>query len=130
MIFRSCGFRIALFAALALALIAPAAPAQSNWTGAASNAWTTAGNWSAGVPVSGNTAVFNGAGNGNTSISLGGAAQPIGTIQFDTAAAASYTFGALASGDAFNFDAAGAITVTNTVTAAQTFDAAILTNGR
>src|SRR4051794_38800916 len=93
----------------------PIARAQStrSWTGLASpnNNWTTLGNWNTGVPISGDTALFNGSGNGNTNISLGAATQPINTIRFDGAIATPYTLGVLASGDKFNFDAGGAITV-------------------
>ena len=77
------------------------------------------------VPVSGNTAILNNPGNGNTTISLGGTVA-IGGIKFDSAYAAAYTLGtAVGNGDAFKFDAGGAITVTGTVTTLQTFNAAI-----
>ena len=100
------------------------------WTGlGGDNIWTTSGNWNAAVPVSTDTALFNSAGNSNTSISLSAASQPINTIQFDTANAAAYSLGVLASGDSFNFDAGGAISVTNTVTTLQTINAAVQTNG-
>jgi fibronectin-binding autotransporter adhesin len=91
------------------------------WTGAATTAWGTAGNWDTTVPGSGATATFNGAGNGNVAIDLGGVARPIGTILFDTANAAGYTFSGN-PGDAFVFDAAGGITITSTVTTSQTFN--------
>ena len=86
--------------------------AAQTWTGLASpdNNWTTVGNWDTGVPVSGNTAIFNGTGNGNTTINLGGTSQPINWIYYDTANAAAYTIGQTA-GDALNFDT-GQITVT------------------
>ena len=65
------------------------------WTGLATpdNLWATSGNWDSGVPGSGTTAQFTDSGNGNTTISLGGAVQPIGSISFDTANVAAYTLG-------------------------------------
>ncbi len=99
-----------------------------NWTGAVSALWTGGGNWSSGlVPVSGTTALFNQA-SSNTTISLGGATQPIGSIAFATSACAAYTLGSPAS-DAFKFDAGGNVTVANTVSNPQTFNAAIQTQG-
>src|SRR3954469_17021666 len=117
---------------LALAA-APSARAQStrSWTGLASpdNHWTTLGNWNTGVPVSADTALFNGSGNSNTSISLGAATQPIKSIQFDGAISTPYTLGVLASGDKFNFDAGGSIIVASNIGVLQTINAAIQTNG-
>jgi autotransporter-associated beta strand protein len=55
-------------------------------------------------------------------IDLGGLARPIGTILFDTANAAAYSFSGNA-GDAFTFDAGGAITLNSTVAATETFNA-------
>src|SRR5258707_11897521 len=82
---------------------APAARAEStrSWTGLAApnNNWTMLGNWNTGVPGSTDTALFNGSGNANTSISLGAATQPINTIRFDGAINTPYTLGVLASGD-------------------------------
>ena len=115
--------------AVAVVLFGTQARSQ-NWTGLAApnNQWTTLANWDTAVPGSGNTAVFNGAGNGNTSISLGGSAQPIGALQF-IANPAAYTLGTLASGDKFNFDAGGSITVNNSVTTPQTINANIQASG-
>jgi fibronectin-binding autotransporter adhesin len=114
----------------AVLLAAPAARAQT-WTGLAApdNHWTTVGNWDTGVPGGSSTATFNSAGNGNTTISLGGATQPIKFIDFDTASAAAYTLGVFGSGDAFNLTANGSIVVTNTVTNPQVINAAITTGG-
>lgn len=94
---------------------------SQTWTGTTSTDWGTSGNWSTTVPGAGNTALFNSTGNGNVAINLGGLAQPIGSILFDTAGAAAYTFSGNA-GDAFIFNAAGAINLTNTVTTAQAFN--------
>src|SRR6478672_13280954 len=112
---------------------APSARAQNtrSWTGLAApdKNWTTLGNWNTGVPVSGDTALFNSSGNTNTSISLGAATQPIKTIQFDGAIATPYTLGVLASGDKFNFDAGGSIVVASNISVLQTINAAIQANG-
>lgn len=112
---------------------APLALAQNtrSWTGLAApnNGWTTVGNWNTGVPISGDTALFNGSGNTNTSISLGAASQPIKTIRFDGAIATPYTLGVLASGDTFNFDAGGSIVVASNIASLQTINAAIQANG-
>ncbi len=98
------------------------------WTGAMSALWTAAGNWSSGaVPVSGNTALFNQATSPNTTVGLSGAAQPIGAIVFDTAAAA-YTIGT-GGADALLFDANASIIVTGAVANPQTFNAIIQTQG-
>src|SRR5262245_61253621 len=102
----------------------PLAVAQNtrSWTGLAApnNNWTKVGNWNTGLPVSGDTALFDSSGNSNTSISLGAATQPINTIRFDGAAATPYTLGVLASGDKFNFDAGGSIVVAGNIAALQT----------
>src|SRR6185295_16572626 len=122
---------VAIFvSSLAVAQIARAQNTRS-WTGLAApnNSWTTLGNWNTGVPVSGDTALFNSSGLGNTSISLGAATQPINTIRFDGAIATPYTLGVLASGDKFNFDAGGAITVASNIAILQTINAAIQANG-
>ncbi len=112
---------------------AQVARAQSTrtWTGLASpdNHWIVLGNWNTGVPVSGDTALFNGSGAGNTSISLSAATQPINTIRFDGAIATPYALGVLASGDKFNFDAGGQIIVASNIAVLQTINAAIQANG-
>jgi fibronectin-binding autotransporter adhesin len=121
-----------LVSALFLSVGVSVAAAQSTrtWTGLGGSAhWANPGNWDTGVPVSGDTGQFIDAGNGNTSIDLNGTAQPINTILFDTANAAAYTLGTGAPGDAFNFDASGAITVNSTVTNLETINAGIQTNG-
>ena len=101
-------------------------PAQSSWTGVSSNLWTDPGNWSAGVPDAATTALFNAA-TANMSISLGGATQTVGAIQFDNTGGtltSSYTLGQ-GGGGAFVIGTAGtattgAISMTSTVTNAQT----------
>ena len=94
----------------------PLAPlASAAWTGAISAFWTTSTNWSPPtVPGSGDTATFNGAGNGNTTITLSLHLVTIHTIVFDTASAAAYTIGN--RGDSLTLNDGGAITVNSTVT--------------
>ena len=100
--------------------------APSVWSGTTSNAWTVPANWLGNtVPASGLTALFNRA-SPNTTVSLGGAAQPLKILFFDTANAAAYTIGTSAgNGDGLVFDAGGGITVTSTVTTLQTINAAL-----
>jgi fibronectin-binding autotransporter adhesin len=127
----SSSSRLLLATTFALLAAAPFASAQNTrtWTGTTDSSWTVPTNWNASfVPVSGDTALFNGAGNGHTSISLGASSQPIKIILFDTAGAAAYTLGTLSSGDKFNFDAGGAITVNSTVTTPQLINAATQIN--
>jgi fibronectin-binding autotransporter adhesin len=115
------------FAVVALLVVASTGVAQSTWSGTSSNLWTDIGNWSPSVPISGGTAQFN-AGSANTSISLGGTAQPIGNISFASGAAA-YTLGVLSSGDTFNVDAGGTISVGTGVAAAEVVNAIVHAGG-
>ncbi len=91
-----------LFAAMA-ALTFAAAPAvhaaSDSWDGSTDAIWATGTNWSLDTtaPGAGETATFNGAGNGNTTIDLG-AGVTVGTVLFDTASAAAYTIGSGAVG--------------------------------
>lgn len=73
--------------------------ASASWTGnGADSLWATTGNWSASpVPTGSDTATFNGAGNGKTTIDLG-TAVTLSRVVFDTSSAASYTIGAGAVG--------------------------------
>ncbi|MEX0613790.1 MAG: hypothetical protein WD738_18610 [Pirellulales bacterium] len=101
------------------------------WTGLAApdNNWNTADNWDAGVPGIDGTAIFDGPGNGNTSVSLGGmTTQPIDILLFDTASAAAYTIGQI-PGDALSFGDNGAIFATASVTTPQTINATVRANG-
>jgi fibronectin-binding autotransporter adhesin len=127
-------FHCRLCFATAVTLLAVQSTLAQNtqlWTGLAGpdQNWATLGNWNSDVPISGDTAVFNSTGNGNTSVSLGGSTQPINTIRFDGAANTPYALGVLASGDTFAFDSGGMIVVASNITAQQTINAAIMTNG-
>jgi hypothetical protein len=120
----------AILAAAALAVVAPSVWAQTTtWNGTVDNLWTNSSNWDAGVPSSGSISLFNNAGNGNTTITLSGASQPVGTILFDTSSVAAYMLGDGSAGDVFSLDAGGGIAITSTVAANQTIGAAILMNG-
>jgi hypothetical protein len=125
----SLASRRALFVSVAFVLAASPAARAETWTGLASpdNNWTTVANWDTGVPVSGSAANFNSAGNGNTAINLGGASQPLNTLDFEAGAAA-YTIGQTA-GDTLNFDGSGALIIGSGVTTAQTINAVVQTNG-
>lgn len=117
-------------ALLALLSVTSLAHAQKSWTGAVNNNWSTDGNWDVPpTPGSSETAQFNGPGNSNTSISLGGVPVSIGNIAFDSASAAEYSLGVLASGDAFNIDASGTITVGAGVPTLQTINAVVNGSG-
>jgi autotransporter-associated beta strand protein len=63
------------------------------WVGATDANWGTASNWElAAVPASTTSAVFNGAGGGNTTISLGDMARAANRVVFTTDLTAAYTF--------------------------------------
>jgi hypothetical protein len=111
--------------AIALAMLSISAfAADGIWTGASDATWAGA-NWTGGVPGTGDTATFNGAGNGNTTIDLGGGVTLLNLL-FDTSSAAAYTIGSGAVGSqTLTLDNTASITVNATVTAAQTVNAAI-----
>lgn len=100
--------------------------AQTTWTGLAGTGdWTAGGNWSAGTPAAGVTARFVDAGNAQNAITLGAASRSLGSLLFDTAAVAPYTF----TSGTMNFDAGGAITVGTDVAQLQTISTPITTSG-
>jgi hypothetical protein len=91
-------FFIPAIIGLALAAIPTARATSDTWAGTTSAAWATSTNWAGGnVPGSADTATFNGAGNGNTTIDLG-AGVTLTNLTFDTASAAAYTIGSGAVG--------------------------------
>jgi len=127
-------FSVRLHAAilgLGLSATVPSLHAATDaWDGATDSLWSTATNWSTDVsaPGIGETATFNGAGGGNTTIGLGGGVS-VGSLVFDTPSAAAYTIGAGAAGaQALSLDNAGAITVNAGVTNAQIFNANLALN--
>ena len=101
-----------------LAFMASAADgADSTWTGGTDALWSTTTNWNPGTPGSGDTAVFDGPGSGQTTIDLGGGAT-VAALRFSTASAAAYTIGS--AGQSLSLSAAGeAVAVAADVTSAQ-----------
>ena len=85
--------------------------ASGSWTGATDANWSDA-NWSATpVPGTGNTAIFGGAGNGNTTINLGSGITIL-DLMFNSGSAAAYTIGAGAAGSqTLSLNNSGAITM-------------------
>jgi hypothetical protein len=121
---QSCLLALLLAALTALSTgTAPAA--DGTWTGAAGALWSAAGIWTGGVPGTGNTATFNGAGNGNTTIDLGSGVT-LKTNLFNTASVAAYTIGSGTVGSqTLTLNDSGAIQLTSTVANNQLFNAAI-----
>jgi len=99
--------------------------ASGSWTGITDATWAGA-NWSASpVPGTGDTATFNGTGNGNTTIDLGGGVT-IANILFNTGGAAAYTIGTGAAGsETLTLNDSAAVTLNSTVANNQLFNAAI-----
>jgi autotransporter-associated beta strand protein len=100
-----------------LAMIIGARGASGTWTGlGADSLWTTTGNWSASpVPGAGDTATFNGAGNGKTSITTAPAS--LTAYLFDSASCAAYTISAAST--SWAVPSGGGITINSTVTTDQ-----------
>lgn len=92
--------------------------ADAQWNGTANTAWDNDANWSAVHPAGTNTATFNNAGNGNTTINLG-AGVGFGTLLFDNAACEAYNIGS-AAGQTITIANGGAIVVNNGVVKTQT----------
>lgn len=120
-------------AALAIAVVAGLAPlsaqaASDAWDGSTDGVWATSANWLTDpvtVPGTGDAATFNGAGNGFTTINLGGGVT-INTVLFDTASAAAYTIGSGAVGSqTLSLDNAGSIALNLGVANSQLFNANI-----
>jgi len=99
--------------------------ASGNWTGATDDTWAGA-NWSAAVPGTGDTATFNGPGNANTTIDLGGGVTILGLL-FDTSSAAAYTIGNGAVGSqTLTLNDSGGITMSSTVANNELLNAALV----
>jgi autotransporter-associated beta strand protein len=116
----------------ALLSVQSAQAANQVWDGDTSALWSLGTNWvgnplDAAVPGTGETATFNGLGNGNTTIDLGGGVT-IGQITFDTLNAAAYTIGSGGAGAqtlTFSTNNSG-VTVQNTVVNNQLINANIV----
>ena len=117
---RNLTCTIAGLAVLGLLLfVAPSArAANASWLGTTDALWSTAGNWSAATPGLGNTATFNGAGNGTNTITVGTIS--LANITFDTNNAADYTLDATPG--------AGTITFADGTTTAILMNSAVTAN--
>jgi autotransporter-associated beta strand protein len=111
---------------LAFSTVSLTHAASDSWDGSTDSTWATATNWLTDVsaPGAGETATFNGAGNGNTTIDLG-AGVALGSLVFDTSSAAAYTIGSGAVGSqTLTLDTlAGGIQMNSTVAANQLINA-------
>ncbi|MGC3988509.1 MAG: autotransporter-associated beta strand repeat-containing protein [Chthoniobacteraceae bacterium] len=114
-------------AALVLLTPRPSPAASITWNGTTDALWATTTDWSTGAaPATGDTAVFNNSGNGNTTLGLGSGVT-VSTLLFDTSSAAAYTIGAGAvNSQTLTLNNAGAITLNSTVAANQLINAAIV----
>ena len=121
--------RSATAAIICAVLLAPqvTSAATAVWHGTTDAAWVTTTNWSTSpVPGTGDTAIFNNAGNGNTIIALGGGIT-LNTLLFDTANAAAYIIGSGAAGSqTLTLDNGGAITMNATLINNQLINAGII----
>ncbi len=105
--------------------IGKAAAANATWLGTTDALWALDSNWSASFPVLGDTATFDGAGNGNVILDLG-AGVSVGNITFDTSLAAAYTLGTGAvNSQSLTLGNGGTIAMTSTVAANQLVNAAL-----
>ena len=118
--------RIILTATIAALLTTHSAfAANATWNGTTDAVWATGTNWSTTpVPGSGDTATFNNAGGGNTSIDIGAGGVTLQNLLFDTASAAAYTIGSGAQ--TLTLNNAGAITMNSTVASAELINAGLI----
>ena len=101
--------------------------ATVTWDGITDNTWSDGTNWDSTLdpPVAADTAAFSSAGNGNTTINLGGT-QTINHLSFDNLAATqAYTIG-IAGVDTLTFQNGGGIDTTANVLEDQTIAANIV----
>ena len=100
--------------------------ASGSWTGATDNTWAGA-NWTAApVPGPGDTATFDGGGNGFTTIDLG-TGVTVGNLIFSTSLAAAYTVGVgPVDSQTLSLNNNGGITLNSTVLSNEWIDAAIV----
>lgn len=82
------GLKMAAVVCGLLAFAQVAGAANGTWYGTTDGTWATGSNWSSGsAPGRPDTAIFNGAGNGNTAIGVG-TGVVVSNLIFDTGAAA------------------------------------------
>jgi fibronectin-binding autotransporter adhesin len=98
--------------------------ADSTWTGATDALWSTTTNWDPDAPTSADRAIFDGLGNGSTTLDLETGAT-IAQILFDTANVAAYTLGTSGS-QSLTLGTGGSVTVSSTVASNQTIAAGLL----
>jgi autotransporter-associated beta strand protein len=103
-----------------------AVAASGTWTGAIDTNWADA-NWTATpVPGIGDTATFNGAGNGNTTINLG-AGINVSNIVFSSPSAAAYIIGSGPVGSqTLSLNASGGIIINAAVINNEVFDSTVV----
>ncbi len=100
--------------------------ASAIWQGATDTLWALDSNWTAPVPGLGDTATFNGLGNGNVILDFGVGGVTVGNLTFDTSSVAGYTLGSGAAGSqSLTLGNAGTISLTSTVAANQLVNAAL-----
>jgi uncharacterized repeat protein (TIGR03806 family) len=101
--------------------------ASATWNGTADSTWANIANWSASpVPGYTDTATFNNAGDGRTTISLGSGVQ-VENIIFNTANGAAYTIGSGAAGSqTLNMNGSGEFSVNSTVVNNELFNANLI----
>jgi fibronectin-binding autotransporter adhesin len=114
---KNLSLRFLLCASVALLSAGTAQAAAPTWNGTQDANWDNANNWSTGtVPTNADTATFNSAGNGKTSLTFS-TASSVGSITFDTSSAA-YTIGAVGS-PTLTLTSAGTIQTTSAVSNAE-----------
>ncbi len=115
-----------VIAALVLRDGSVAHAASGTWNGTQDTAWTNSANWSASpYPSGGDTATFNNAGNGQTTLAVAGLAS-IANLTFDTAGVAAYTLGANgANQQTLVLANSGAVQLTSSAANSQRVDAAL-----
>jgi len=121
---------LALFIATTFVRGGDAHAVDATWNGSVDGQWSNVNNWNgppASVPGTGNTATFDNAGGGNTTLDLG-AGVTIRQITFNTGSAAAYTIGSGGVGaQTLTFDTNNSgITLNNTVANNQLFNANIV----
>lgn len=97
--------------------------ADSTWTGATDALWSTTTSWNPSAPIAADRAIFDGLGNGNTTLDLETGAT-IAQILFDTANAAAYTLGTSGT-QTLTLGTSGSVTVNSTVATNQSIAAAL-----